>query len=403
VTRSRLIAVFLALVVGIVSCGPDEDDERVRRVPADPNSSAAALRVKLDGLFREHLHLLALQTENILTRQPVPFRGASEAFDQHAIAFAEQFNAYYGTASRDAFLKLWRAYQTAVLGYTARTAAGAPRNDRQKRQLQKAQEALTNAGAQLGFFAGSLTPVLSPRGIALRMEDVIARLRNIIGLQIKKDYVKADAELRAASDLADPLAAAFATGIAADVPTTYSGNPVSTSASYRAIMTATFREHVWILGLLTENMLTGQPTPQQGAQAALDANTSALAVRLGQIYGADFEKALAPLWKRHIDLLLAYTVSAKDQAKRDKAIADLKQYAIDFGSFMEGANERLVGAEMAAFLTAHVENLRAVIDAQAKADFTAADAAIRKAADHMDGLAAPLVAASVAKFPSKFL
>ena len=78
-------------------------------------------------------------------------------------------------------------------------------------------------------------------------------------------------------------------------------------------------------------------------------------------------KAFDPLWKKHIGFLVDYTTAwpAKDQAKADKAMSDLLQYAEDFGAFINTASPKLAKDAVAELVKTHVLTLKDVIDAQA--------------------------------------
>jgi hypothetical protein len=409
VTRraGRLLAASLALATALAACAGGEEEARPRPRPADPLAPAASLRVRLDGLFREHVYLLASMGENALTRQRKPLDGASEAFDASALALAQELASRYGKRARDGFLRVWRAYEEAILGRAALAVAPRPRTARQQRQRaqqeQRIERQLAGAPAALGALAQSLTPVLSARGIAMRMEPVVAKMRAVVEAQAAKDYAKADGEMRAASDLVGAVAEAFAAGIALDLPGTFPGEPARAASTFRSGVTALLREHVYLVAMASENALTRQAPAEQAARAALDQSTAALAARVGTVYGGDVEKAFAPLWKRQGELLLAYAAAGTDQAKRDKAAKDLAQYATDLAGFLAGANARLRSNDLVGVVRARLDAIRAVIDAQVKGDFVAAGAALRTAAEGMDALGSTLAAATVAAFPSKFL
>ena len=57
---------------------------------------------------------------------------------------------------------------------------------------------------------------------------------------------------------------------------------------------------------------------------------------------------------------------------------------------------------LTALITDHVLTTKAIVDAQATEDWTAASAADLEAGDHMQMLADPLAKAIVAKLPEKF-
>src|SRR6185503_5723067 len=137
---------------------------------------------------------------------------------------------------------------------------------------------------------------------------------------------------------------------------------------------------------------------------ALDANSVAISQAIGSVYGPGAEQAFLPLWRKHIGMVVDYTVgvATKDMARSDRAVNDLIQYTQDFGAFLSSANPALPKAVVAELVKHHVVTLKDVIDAQAKRDAERAYAAVRTAAGHMQMIADPLAEAIVKQFPDRF-
>src|SRR5262249_1355511 len=136
----------------------------------------------------------------------------------------------------------------------------------------------------------------------------------------------------------------------------------------------------------------------------LDANSVAIARAIGSVYGADAEKAFLPLWRRHIGMVVDYTVGAAtgDRAKQDKAGNDLIGYTQDFGALLPPANPNLPKAVVADLVKHHVVTLKDGIDAQAAKNQGRAFTAQRTGAGHMQMIADPLAEAIVKQFPDSF-
>jgi hypothetical protein len=122
------------------------------------------------------------------------------------------------------------------------------------------------------------------------------------------------------------------------------------------------------------------------------------------VYGPDAEKAFLPLWRKHIGMVVDYTVGAatNDRAKRDRAVNELIGYTQDFGAFLAAANPNLPKSVVADLVKHHVVTLKDVIDAQAAKDQSRAFTALRTGAGHMQMIADPLAEAIVTQFPDKF-
>ena len=128
-----------------------------------------------------------------------------------------------------------------------------------------------------------------------------------------------------------------------------------------------------------------------------------MARAIGSVYGPEAEQAFLPLWRKHIGMVVDYTVGAAtgDRGKQDKAVADLVGYTDDFGAFLQSANPNLPKSVVADLVKHHVLTLKAVIDAQAAKDQERAFTALRTGAGHMQMIADPLAGAIVKQFPAK--
>jgi hypothetical protein len=175
------------------------------------------------------------------------------------------------------------------------------------------------------------------------------------------------------------------------------------AAGLRAGLNALLSEHVYLAAAATGAALAGRQPEFQAAAAALDANSVDVAKAIGSVYGPDAEKAFLPLWRRHIGMVVDYTVGAatNDRAKQDKAVTDLVAYTQDFGAFLASANPNLPKAVVADLVKHHVLTLKAVIDAQVARDQEKAFMALRTGAGHMQMIADPLAGAIVKQFPDK--
>ncbi len=175
------------------------------------------------------------------------------------------------------------------------------------------------------------------------------------------------------------------------------------AAGLRVGLNALLSEHVYLAAAATNAALGGRQPEFEAAAAALDANSVDVARAIGSVYGPDAEKAFLPLWRKHIGMVVEYTVGAAtgDRAKQDKAVNDLVGYTQDFGAFLSGANPNLPKSVVADLVKHHVLTLKAVIDAQAAKDQDRAFTALRAGAGHMQMIADPLAGAIVKQFPDR--
>jgi hypothetical protein len=176
------------------------------------------------------------------------------------------------------------------------------------------------------------------------------------------------------------------------------------AAGLRATLNTLFQEHIYLASAATGAALGGRDAEFKGAASALDANSVAIAGAIGSVYGPGAQEAFLPLWRKHIGMVVDYTVgvATKDTSRQDTAVADLIQYTQDFGAFLQSANPRLPKSVVADLVKHHVVTLKDVIDAQAAQDPARAYTAVRAAAGHMQQIADPLAEAIVKQFPDKF-
>jgi hypothetical protein len=179
--------------------------------------------------------------------------------------------------------------------------------------------------------------------------------------------------------------------------------PDSPAAQLRSTLTGAFQEHVVLAASATGAALGGRTEEFTAAAGALDANSNSLTEAISGIFGAEAGKAFDPLWKKHIGFVVDYTqgLAAKDQAKQDKAVADLVAYTKDFGAFLNSALPELPADAVAELVKTHILTLKDVIDAQAAGDQVQAYTNLRAAAHHMGMIAEPLAGAIAKQFPDK--
>jgi len=179
----------------------------------------------------------------------------------------------------------------------------------------------------------------------------------------------------------------------------------STKASgLRSTLNTLFQEHIYLAAAATGAALGGREAEFKAATAALDANSVAISKAIGSVYSQGAEDAFLPLWRKHIGMVVEYTVgvATNDKVKQDKAVADLIGYTQDFGAFLQSANPNLPKSVVADLVKQHVVTLKEVIDAQASKDQAKTYLAMRTAAGHMQMIADPLAEAIVKQFPDKF-
>ena len=369
-----------------------------RLKPPTSSTPAAGLRVGLNALLSEHVYLAAAATNAALGGRQPEFEAAAAALDANSVDVAKAIGSVYGAEAEQAFLPLWRKHIGMVVDYTVGAATG----DRAKQDRAVAD--LVGYTQDFGAFLQSANPHLPKPVVADLVKHHVLTLKAVIDAQGANDQERAFAALRTGAGhmqmIADPLAGA----IVKQFPEKIAGATDTKATGLRTMLNLALREHVYLASAATNAALGGRDAEFKAAANALDANSVAIAKAIGSVYGAEAEQAFLPLWRKHIGMVVDYTVgvASSDRAKQDKAVSDLIGYTQDFGAFLQSANPNLPKAVVADLVKHHMVTLKDVIDAQAVKDQRRAFAAQRTGAGHMQMIADPLAEAIVKQFPDRF-
>lgn len=161
---------------------------------------------------------------------------------------------------------------------------------------------------------------------------------------------------------------------------------------------------MYLAAAATNAALGGRQPEFEAAAAALDANSADVAKAIGSVYGSDAEKAFLPLWRKHIGMVVDYTVgkATGDRARQDRAVSELVAYAAGLRRLPRGGQSQPDPGGGGGPVKHHVVTLKDVIDAQAAKDPARAFTAQRTGAAHMQMIADPLAEAIVTQFPERF-
>ncbi|MGH2604878.1 MAG: copper amine oxidase N-terminal domain-containing protein, partial [Dehalococcoidia bacterium] len=325
------------------------------------------------------------------------FEAVAASLDENSVDLSKAVGSVYGAPAEQAFLPLWRKHIGFFVDYTQ----GVATKDQAKQD--KAVADLTQYTQDFGAFLASANPNLPKDTVAKLVQDHVLTLKDVVDAQASGDQVKAFAATRQAYGhmhmIGDPLAGA----IAKQFPEKYPGNAGSAAATLRSNLNVNLREHVYLAARATGAALGGREPEFKAGADALDASSIELSKAIGSAYGVAAEEAFLPLWRKHIGFFVDYTqgVATKDQAKQDKAVADLTQYAQDFGAFLNSASG-LPKETVAALVKDHILGLKTVVDAQAAGNQPKIYGELRASTAHMQMVADPLAEATVKKFPEKF-
>lgn len=415
-----LFGAAAAVALTSAACGSDDNNSK-KAATASPAPSAAAaaataasataqaataatsatkaadLRIALDGVLNEHVALVSSATAGALGGRQAQFDAAAAQLDANSIDMSKAIGSVYGAPAEQAFLPLWRKHIGFFVEYTQATAA----ND--KARQDKAVADLTQYADDSGAFFAAANPNLPKDAVAGLFKMHIGTLKDMVDAQASNDQVKAYAATRAAFAHMPVMAEQVAAAVSKQMPEKYPGNASSKAAGLRSTLNVSLREHMYLAARTTGAAIGGRDAEFKAAADSLDASSVDLSKAIGSVYGPDAEKAYLPLWRKHIGFVVDYTtgVATKDQAKADKAVADLTAYTQELGAFFNAANG-LPKDTVANLVSQHVLTLKNVIDAQAAGNQPKVYSDLRTAMAHMPMIADPLAEATVKKFPDKF-
>ncbi len=178
----------------------------------------------------------------------------------------------------------------------------------------------------------------------------------------------------------------------------------SAAADLRTKLDLALGEHIILAAKATDAALGGRSDEFAAYGGLLNTNGTDIGAMLGSVYGAGAKDAFNAIWSAHNGFFVDYTtgVATQDQAKIDKAVSDLTTiYVPQFTDFIVGATG-LPKDAVTQLTTEHVLQTKAIVDAQAKGDWTAAYANLRLAYAHMQMIGDALAPAIAAKFPDTF-
>jgi hypothetical protein len=172
-----------------------------------------------------------------------------------------------------------------------------------------------------------------------------------------------------------------------------------TAAYLRVTLDRLLGEHAVLAMNATNLGVTGSKAFAAAAEA-LDRNSIALSQAIGSIYGKQAGKTFLDgpfMWRAHVKFFVDYTVATakKDEAAKNRAVANLKTYTVRFGDFLAGATG-LPKLAVRNDLLGHVLELKGQLDAYADHRYATAATMYQHAYDHMF-MTGDLLAGAIAK------
>jgi hypothetical protein len=184
--------------------------------------------------------------------------------------------------------------------------------------------------------------------------------------------------------------------VASTTSTTISKAPDSTASQVRSRLNGLLVENGDLTGAATGAAAAGRSDELAGAVAALDGNSGALTDNVTAIFGAPTGKTFDGLWRKHVDAFVTY-----GQNRSPQAVSDLTQFTKDFGAFVNSALPSLSADTVTGLMATHVQDLKAVVDAQAGGNQSEAYSSLRTAAAQTVPITSALIGAIHQKNPDE--
>jgi outer membrane lipoprotein SlyB len=409
VLRKKALAVTAVLALTVSACGSDSDDEAATPTTAMGSTttsmasavsvkSADDLRARVNVLLGDHLILASKATGAALGGRSDEFTEYGKQLNANGTDIGALMGAAFGAEAQTKFNGIWSAHNGFFVDYTN----GVAKQD--KAMQDKAVADLT--GVYVPQFTDLLVGAtgLSADTVKSLVTEHVLTTKAIVDDQYAKNWSKVATGTRAAYHhmqmLGDPLAAA----IAQKMPDKFPASGTKSASDLRSTVNLALQEHLYLASNATGAALGGRTDEYAAWGDALNKNGTEIGALLGSVYGADAQAKFNGIWSAHNGFFVAYTTATakQDKAGQDKAVADLTgTYVPQFTDFIVGATG-LPADTVKSLVTEHVTSTKEVVDDQYAKNWSAAAAADRMAAMHMQMLGDPLSKAIVEKNPTKF-
>jgi len=362
------------------------------------DTAAADLRTALNNKLGEHLIFASKATGAALGGRADEFAAYGALLNTNGTDLGEMIGSVYGPEAKDAFNGIWSAHNGFFVDYTTGVAT------KDQAMQDKAVEDLTTVYVPdfSALIAGATgLPEDAVKGL---ITDHVLQTKAIVDAQASEDWTAAYAAIRTGYAHMSMIGDALAGAIVAQNPDKIAGDPANAGVDLRVGLNSLLQEHLYFASYATGSALGGRSDEFAAAGGALNTNGTDLGAAIGSLYGDEAKDQFNQIWSAHNGFFVDYTtgVATKDMAVQDKAVQDLTTvYVPAFADFLAGATD-LPKDALTALITDHVLTTKAIVDAQATEDWTAASAADRTAGQHMQMIGDPLAAAIVAKLPEKF-
>ena len=217
-----IIGAVVALVLGLgggyalassMNGGEETNNSSQTTSNAAPttDTKAADLRVVLNSLEREHVHLASQATRNGFDGSS-DFEASAGALDQNSVEISQAVGSVYGPEAEAQFLEIWRSHIGFFVDYTTAAKAG---------DIAGMDEAVKNLGGYvdaISDFFSEANPNLPREAVHQLVSDHVALLKAAVDTYGAGDYAGSYAKEREADQQIGTIADTTAGAIVKQYP-----------------------------------------------------------------------------------------------------------------------------------------------------------------------------------------
>jgi hypothetical protein len=332
-------------------------------VPASPQDAA----LQLESLLGQHAVLAGDMMRGRIRNDEDFGQAANAAIGRNTDDLGRLVGALFGDPAAAQFRTIWADHVTALFNYSRGLATDdATVCDESKTALVDFENKIAN------FFSAASQgrlPVDAAKSTVLVHVDHLIQQTDAYKA---KDFARSNQLYREGYAHTFGLGHALATTLLPPDQAKVLDEP---QWRLRSTLDRLLGEHVALAVGAMRAGATNSPDFSAAADA-LNANTTDISAAVGSLFGAQAGTQFMSLWADHVDQFVSYSagLAADDEARRQQATAELRNFEGKLSAFLAGATgDRMGGEEVAKALLMHDETLLRGVDAFVAKDYQQAN------------------------------
>ncbi|ASK61278.1 copper amine oxidase [Virgibacillus phasianinus] len=366
------------------------------------SNAAVDLRANLGSLLSEHGNLAIIAMRKGIEGAE-DFEAAKAQLNENTHALADAIASVYGEKAGKAFYDMWHAH----VGYFVAYVQGTAKEDEEAKQA--ALDELSQYRKDFSAFLDKATEGrVEADALAEGLQTHVNQLISAFDAYVAGDYKEAFSNQADARAHLYMTAKGLSSAITAQFPEKFDNKmAVTPAADLRLTLNNILSGHVAFAVTAMQNGIEGEKSMDifKANAEQLAKNTDKLSAAIGSVYGDEAAAKFKEMWSNHIGYFVDYVkaTAAEDDAAKQEALDQLKQYREDFSAFMETATEGNIKADaVSEELQDHVNQLIASFDAYAAGDYEKAYNKFHEGYAYANDISKALSGAIVAQYPDKF-